>query len=198
MNSAAAMQHSTVHRTFIGGAISLTAGLVVGTASFLGFGDNAAQVVTKCMVAWMGTYLFKSIVIFFHDNDTLWHKYILIQNPLLQITSHIIDYSLDFSQNLQHPIQTVLWIIFDYSTMHQNHYPHSHHHDHHRHFYLFTVDMHKKLITSSLIPFHRLSTIRYSFPSSIIVINNFKKERDERTSSFFFSLLDSLLIHNSL
>ena len=53
----AAIQHSTIHhRAFIGGAISLTAGLVVGTASFLGFSDStAAQVLTKCMAKWMGT-----------------------------------------------------------------------------------------------------------------------------------------------
>ncbi|KAI9492575.1 hypothetical protein BDB00DRAFT_873331 [Zychaea mexicana] len=54
MNAAVAMQHSTTHRAFIGGAISITAGLVFGTASFLGFGDSAAQVLTKCMSAWMG------------------------------------------------------------------------------------------------------------------------------------------------
>ncbi|KAI7851195.1 hypothetical protein BDC45DRAFT_572283 [Circinella umbellata] len=59
----AAIQYSTIHhRAFIGGALSLTAGLVVGTASFLGFSDSiAAQVLTKCMTSWIDTITYHKL-----------------------------------------------------------------------------------------------------------------------------------------
>ncbi|KAI8147057.1 hypothetical protein BJV82DRAFT_374987 [Fennellomyces sp. T-0311] len=61
MNPALVMRHTSTNRAFIGGAISLTAGLVVGTAGLLGFGDSAAQVLSKCMAVWMNTIAYHRI-----------------------------------------------------------------------------------------------------------------------------------------